>query len=382
MAEGALSLEQVRRIAIAAQGYAPGGRGTQADVEATIRRLSAVQLDSIATVDRSHRLALAARIGTHPADAVSKLLRAGRVVEYWAHEASLLPVEAWPLLRHRMRDRRVHHWWGDVLGREPALARSVLRAIEKNGPMSSREFEGKAPGKGMWVLKPEKRMLDALWTAGRLAVCGRESGFQRVYDLPERVIPAKRLAERVTRPQAIRALALQAIRARGALTEAGVAEHWRFAGRTATVRPALARLVREGEVARVPVAEGGPDVFVAAGTDLDPPAPRAAALLSPFDNLLWDRAFARRALGFDHLIEVYKKEHQRRFGYYVMPLVVGDRIVARADVKSDREAGALRIKAVHREPGVRWTSAQEDGLATAAARLAKALALREVAWPQ
>lgn len=370
-----VSLTQARRIAVRAQGIRPRfRRASVADVEQAVRRLSAVQLDSIATVERSHRIVLSSRAGAHKADALTKLLRGGRVFEHWAHEASVLPVEDWPLFRRRMRERRIHPWWGDVIGREKALARAVLRAIERDGPMASRDFEG-AGGGGMWNLKPEKRMLDALWSAGKLAVAGRD-GFQRVYDLPERVIPAKWRDEPVpTEAEYLRALALKAIRARGALTEAGVAEHWRLEGRGARVRPALARLERDGEILRVRVDDEGADLFVPADADLDPPAPAAAALLSPFDNLLWDRAFARRVLGFDHLIEVYKREPERRYGYYVLPLLVGDRLVARADLKSDREAGVLRVKALHREPGMRWTSAVEDGWQRARDDLAKALGL-------
>lgn len=375
----ALTLQQARRLAIGAQGYATRARrATGEDVATEVARLSAVQLDSIATVDRSHRLALAARIGSHPEGAVSDLLRGGRLIEYWAHEASLLPAEDWPLFRRRMRARRVHHWWGDVIGRDPKLARGILRAIERSGPMSSRDFEGSANGKGMWVLKPEKKMLDALWTAGRLVVAGRASGFQRVYDLPERVLPARILAAPMPSAAAVMdALVLRAVRARGVLTEAGVAEHWRVEGRLATVRPSVARLVRRGEIERIE----GADLLVPAGADLDPPAPRGAALLSPFDNLLWDRPFARRVLAFDHLIEVYKREPERRYGYYVMPLVAGEALVGRADVKSDREAGVLRIKRFHREPSVPWTSAQDDALVKAAGRLARAIGLREVALP-
>ncbi len=365
-------------MAIAAQGYAARFRRASADeVAAAARRLSCVQLDSIATVERSHRIVLSSRAGAHDAATLTRLLERGEVFEHWGHEASILPVEDWPLFRRRMRERRIHHWWGDVIGSDPALARSVLRAIERNGPMGSADFEGRGGG-GMWNLKPEKRMLDALWTAGRLVVSGRD-GFQRRYDLPERVIPARwREAPVPTEAEATRALALKAIRARGALTERGVVEHWRMAGGVKAVQPALRRLEREGEIVRLAVEDGGPDVLAPAEADLDPPAPRAAVLLSPFDNLLWDRPFARRALGFDHLIEVYKKGHQRRYGYYVLPLVVGDRLVGRADVKSDREAGALWVKAVHREPGARWTSATEDGLARAADRLARSIGLAEV----
>ncbi len=132
------------------------------------------------------------------------------------------------------------------------------------------------------------------------------------------------------------------MRARGALTESGIVEHWRLTGGTKRVRPAVDGLVADGLLERLDVDDGGARVLVAAGTDLDPPAPTAAVLLSPFDNLLWDRPFARRVLGFDHLIEIYKREHERRYGYYVLPFLRGDRIVARLDVKSERAEQATR----------------------------------------
>jgi uncharacterized protein YcaQ len=372
--------EQARRIAIRAQGFAPRSRrASLADVSAAVRRLSCVQLDSIATVERSHRIVLSSRVGTHPADALSRLLAKGDVIEYWAHEACIVPAEDWPLFRRRMRERSVHHWWGDVIGGDKPLARSVLRAIEKNGPMASRDFEGAGKG-GMWNLKPEKRMLDALWTAGRLVVSGRD-GFQRRYDLPERVLPARILGAPVpTAAATLEAFALRAIRARGILTERGVIEHFRLEGEREGVRKALARLVKHGDIE--PVEIDGSEAFVAKGTHLDPPAPAVAILISPFDNLLWDRPFAKRVLGFDHIIEVYKKEAQRRYGYYVLPLVVGDRIVGRADLKSDREAGVLRVRRFHGEPDVRWTSAHEDALQKAVARLARDVGLAEVALIQ
>ena len=167
------------------------------------------------------------------------------------------------------------------------------------------------------------------------------------------------------------------MRARGALTDAGIVEHWRLKGGVRAIAGAVDGLVRDGLLERVQVDDGGAPVTVEPGTDLAPPAPTAAVLLSPFDNLLWDRPFARRVLGFDHLIEVYKPEPQRRYGYYVLPLLWRDRIVGRADLKSDRAAGTLLVKAFHRETGVRsssrstrrsterWTgSAETAGLAT------------------
>jgi len=372
-----VSLTALRRIAIHAQGYAPRSRaGSRREVEDTIRRLSCLQLDSITAVERSHRIALGSRVGEYPRQTVSRLLGEGRIFEYWAHEACLIPIEEWPLFRLRMT--RNHPWRGDVTAEHPELAAEIVAAIRERGALTSRDFEGQGGG-GMWNWKPAKQVLESLWNAGELVSAGRVSGFQRLYDLAERVIPRDVLDARV--PDAAtrdRELTLRAVRARGALTEAGIVEHWRFRGGTARVRPHVDSLVADGLIERVRVEDGGADVLVPAGTDLAPPRPTVAALLSPFDNLLWDRGFARRTLGFEHVIEVYKRAHERQYGYYVLPFLWRDRIVGRADLKSERSEGALVVKAFHREPGVRSSAALDDALDRALDRLRRTIGVEQV----
>jgi uncharacterized protein len=372
-----ISIAELRQRAVAAQGYASRIRtGRPSEVEAAVARLGSVQLDSISAVERSHRITLSGRVGPYPRGTVSRLLGRGRLIEYWAHEACLIPVTDWPLWRRRMEGRRMHHWFGPVIDSDPALAESVLAEIRERGPLGSRHFEGAGSG-GMWSWKPAKRMLDALWTAGHLVVSGR-SGFQRLYDLPERVIPDEILgAPAATEDEFLRGLVVRAVRARGALTESGVVEHSRLKGGTARIRPYVDALIDDGVLERLAVTDGGAPVLVATG---EPPdgATTAAVLLSPFDNLLWDRPFAKRVLGFDHLIEVYKPEPQRQYGYYVLPFLLGDRIVARLDIRSDRKAGALRVLALHREDRVRWGARHEAGLERALGRLAATVGLESV----
>src|SRR4051794_34053658 len=297
---GAISLTALRRLVIEAQGYAARGRtGTGREVEDAIRRLSCVQLDSISAVERSHRIVLSSRVGAYPEAAVSRLLARGRVFEYWAHEACLLPVEEWPLFVPQMRQGG-RRWYGDVGETHPHLAEEIVEEIRARGPLGSRHFEGSSEG-GMWNWKPAKAMLDRLWNHGELVIAGRQ-GFQRLYDLPERVIPKEILAAPVPDDEArLRALAAKAVAARGALTESGIVEHWRLRGGTRGIRTVVDTLVGDGVLERVAVADGGAPVVVPAGATLDPAAGTAAVLLSPFDNLLWDRPFARRVLGFDHL---------------------------------------------------------------------------------
>ena len=299
-----VSLTALRRIVIHAQGYMSRSRtGSTGEVESAIRRLSCVQLDSISTVERSHRIALASRIGAYPATSVTRLLAEGRVFEYWAHEACLLPIEDWPLFTAQMRQGG-RRWYGEVGDTHPHLVEEILAEIRARGPLASRHFEGSSEA-GMWNWKPAKAMLDRLWNHGDLVIAGRQ-GFQRLYDLPERVIPRAVLGAPVpAEPERLRVLALRAVSARGALTEAGIVEHWRLKGGVARVSSTVDALVADGLLERVAVEDGGAPVIVLSGADLSPPRPTTTVLLSPFDNLLWDRPFARRVLGFDHLIEVY-----------------------------------------------------------------------------
>jgi len=372
-----ISLPGLSRLVVHAQAYAPRRRrGKTAEVERAIGDLSCVQLDSISTVERSHRIVLAGRVGAYPRGAIDQLLRRGRIFEYWAHEACLLPVEDWPLHRAAMADGG-RSWYASVERTHPHLEEDVLERVRAEGPLGSRHFEGEAVG-DMWRLKPAKAMLMRLWNRGDLVVAGRD-GFQRVFDLPERVLPREALdAPLPSEQERLRALTLKAVRARGALTRAGVVEHWRLRGGLRRIRAAVEGLLADGLLEQVGVEDDGPPVLVSTGVDLDPPSPSAAVLLSPFDNLLWDRAFVRRVLGFDHVMEIYKRPHERRFGYYVLPFLRGDRIAARVDLKSERAAGELIVKAVHLEPGVRRSGAFDDALDRALDRLRDAAGLEHV----
>jgi uncharacterized protein len=373
----AVSLAEIRRRVVEAQGYASRARsGTAAEVLDTVGRLGCVQLDSISTVERSHRVALGARVGAYPEPAVSRLLKEGRVFEYWAHEACLVPVEDYPMHRWRMaRYAESHPWRGNVFEEEPELTAQVLREIGERGALGSRHFEGSGPG-GMWNWKPAKIVLEALHSAGRLAIAGRD-GFQRLYDLPERVLPAELLdGEKLpSDDEYTRWAILRGVEARGALTEGAVAEMWRLRGGGGRVRPHADALVAEGKLRRVEVDDGKAPVLLPVSAEPRGPLP-PALLLSPFDNLLWDRTFLERVFGFRHVIEVYKREHERIYGYYVLPLLRRDRLVGRADLKHDRAEGVLHVKAFHPEPGSRGNL--DDCLDAALVRLARVVGAEHV----
>jgi len=376
MATTTVSLAAIRRLTVSTQEYAPRfRRAGPGDVEGAIRRLGAVQLDSITAVDRAHRLTLGSRIGAYPEQELQELLTSGSVFEYWAHEACLLPIELWPHCRRTMEGDAHWRFHERALREHGDLVEPVLERIRAEGPLGSRDFEGAGDGTEMWNWKPAKMVLEALWDNGVLVVAGRQS-FQRRYDLVERVIPRRVLdAPTPGEDETLRTFALLAVRARGALTEPAIREHWRLKGGRARLHRHVLALVDEGLLREVAVDDGGPPFYVDAEAELDgTPAP--PVLLCPFDNLLWDRPLLERLFGFRHVIEVYKPEPERAYGYYVLPLLAGDRIVGRADLKADRAQGVLDVRRFHTEPGVRGDVRAK--LERAATRLARTLGLAEV----
>src|SRR4029077_12967929 len=376
MATTTVSLAAIRRLTVSTQEYAPRFRRARpGDVEAAIRRLGAVQLDSISAVDRAHRLTLGSRIGTYPEQQLQGLLASGSVFEYWAHEACLLPIELWPHCRRTMEGGAHWHYHERAMREHGDLVEPVLERIRAEGPLGSRDFEGAGDGTEMWNWKPAKAVLEGLWDKGVPFAPARQS-FQRRYDLAERVIPRQILdAPTPDEDETLRALALLAVRARGALTEPAIREHWRLKGGRVRLHHHVLALVDEGLLREVAVDDGGPPFYVDAEAELDG-AQAPPVLLCPFDNLLWDRPLVERLFGFRHVIEVYKPEPDREFGYYVLPLLAGDRIVGRADLKADRAEGVLHVRRFHTEPGARGNVGAK--LERAAARLARVLGLEEV----
>jgi uncharacterized protein YcaQ len=373
-----VTLAGIRRTIVHAQGFTGRvRRADEADVEAAVRRLTAVQLDSISAVDRAPRLTLSARIGHFDPDHLPRLLREGRVFEYWAHEASLLPVELWPHFRAAMDESSQPGIYTRVLRDHGELVEPILARIREEGPLPSRAFEagGTFTGGGRWNLNPAKLVLEALWNRGQLVVADRRSS-QRCYDLPQGVLPAHVLdAPTPTEADTLRTFVLLAVRARGALTEAAIREHWRLKGGKARLHRHVLGLVAEGLLRELHADDRGAPFYVSADDEVggDPSPP---VLVCPFDNLLWDRPLLERVFGFRHVIEVYKREHERAYGYYVMPLLAGDRFLGRADLKADRADGVLRVRRFTPEPRVRGNPSEK--LERAAHRLARAIGLERV----
>jgi uncharacterized protein YcaQ len=349
-----LSAAQARRVAVAATGLA-GPRPERPDLrrlKVMVRRLNLVQIDSVNVLARAHYLPGWSRLGAYdPADLDRLAYRRRDLFEYWAHEASLLPVELEPLLRWRKTAARRHEgMWGGVTAvakARPDLVDAVLARIADEGALAASDFGDRALG-SWWGWSDTKRALEYLFWSGQLAVAERRRSFERVYDLPERVLPAAILD--LPTPQegaARRQLLLLAARALGVATAPDLADYFRQTMPVA--RPLIAELVEDGALREVAVeawdAPGYvlPDLVVPRRVD-------GRALLAPFDPLVWARPRASRIFGFDYRIEIYVPEPQRRYGYYVLPFLLGDRLVARVDLKTDRQRDVLLVRAVHAEP--------------------------------
>jgi len=353
-----LSLSQARALALTAQGLAAPrpARVDARSVRGVVDQLGVVQIDSVNVVVRSHYLPAFSRLGAYEPPLLERLAyRAPRAAfEYWGHEASLLPVALQPLLRWRMERARDHAWgrMRRIARDQPQLVADILALVAANGPISASEIEIGAPkrAKGWWEWSEAKTAIEFLFWSGQVT-SARRRGFERLYDLPARVLPAKVLAQPTpSEPDAHRALVARAARALGIATEADLRDYYRLP--LAGARTAVGELVEAGQLLRVEV-EGWkkPGYLVpgakAARIDRDRPA-----LLSPFDSLVWFRDRTERLFGMKYRIEIYVPAPKRVHGYYVLPFLLGDRLVARVDLKADRAASVLRVQAAHGEPGV------------------------------
>ncbi len=353
-----ISLDEARRLALAAQGFdrpRPAGRPDARHVRGVILRLGLLQLDFVTVVGPAHYQVLFSRLGPYDRALLDDLAyRRREFTEQWAHEASLLPVDAWPLLRHRMEVHRPRPYnFGPVLARHPEYAGRVLAEVRARGPLGAEELDHPEGGprrlEHAWHGSVSRAMLEALFGQGALAVAGRRPDFSRLYDLAERVVPPEHLKRVVDPAEARRELLRRAARAHGVGTAADLADYFRMP--VGEARPRLDELV-EAETLRTVRVEGWREPAY-----LDPAAraPRridAAALLSPFDPLIWFRPRTQRLFGFEYRFEIFTPPATRRWGCYVLPFLLGDRLVARVDLKSDRPARRLRVVAAHLEPGV------------------------------
>ncbi len=351
-----LSAAEARRLALAAQGFANSRLDGEPDGWALRRvfgHVAQLQIDSVNVLERAHYLPLFSRLGPYRRslldDAAYRAPR--RLFEYWGHEASLLPVETQPLLRWRM-ERAADDAWGGMIRiqrERPDLVEAVFERVRDHGPLTAADLADETPRRTgpWWDWSDSKRAVEWLFWSGRITSAGRRN-FQRLYAVPERVLPKRVLATPTPDPaDAQRELVRIAARAMGVAAEPDLRDYFRLP--TAEAKARVAELVESGELLAVEVEGWGrtPGYLW-----LEARVPRhvnARALIGPFDSLIWMRPRVARVFGFNYRIEIYVPKPKRVHGYYVLPFLLGDRLVARVDLKADRKAGRLLVKATHLE---------------------------------
>jgi uncharacterized protein YcaQ len=351
-----ISAGAARRIALAAQGLIkPRSEGPieRRQLMKLLGRLHLHQIDSVNVLARAHYLPAFSRLGPYSRVVLDGLAwsRPRKLFEYWAHEASLLPLDLHPLVRWRMaRAERGEAGWKSLRAfrtERKAEADAALARIVAEGPLAASDFEAKGAG-GWWGWSSAKAALEWLFLTGRITTAMRRNSFERVYDLTERVIPARILdLPTPSEPDAHRALLELAARAHGLGTARDLRDYFRLS--PADAAPRIAELVEEGLLLPVQVEDWRETAYL----HRDAKRPRRAegrALLVPFDPLIWERARTERLFGLRYRIEIYTPAERRVHGYYVLPFLLRDRIVARVDLKADRQSGALLVQAAHAEP--------------------------------
>ncbi|QAY73477.1 winged helix-turn-helix domain-containing protein [Agromyces protaetiae] len=348
-----------RRIALAAQGFGrpqPPTAGLR-HVGGVFDRLSLLQIDSVNVFERSHYLPAFSRIGAYDRTMLDKLTtgKRGRAVEYWAHEAAFIPRELWPLFGFR-RDyyHEAGHAWGGWVAENLELSRFLIDELTANGPMRASEIEHDANESTgpWWGWSGVKRTLEWMLRTGEV-VCIERQRFERVYALPEQALPDSLLGVEIAPADAIRELVGLAASALGIATDADLADYWRL--KREQVKPAIDDLVDAGVLVPVTVPgwqKGSKPIPTWVHRDARRPRKlEAAAVLSPFDPVVWFRPRAERLFDFHYRIEIYTPEPKRVFGYYSLPVLIDDDVVGRVDLKSDRKAKVLRVQSAWIEPG-------------------------------
>ena len=381
-----LSLADARRLALASLGFAaekPSHAGL-AHVRATAARLGAIQIDSVNVLARAHYLPTFSRYGVYPISALDDLAHGRReLFEYWGHAACFLPVDLYPLLRWRM-DGQIERWSALPRKRKDFIE-SVYRQVVERGPLAAGELANAGKTRGpWWGWSDGKLAIELLFSQGRVAVAGRRN-FERLYDLPERVLPKAVLETAPMEPRdAKKALLVRAARAMGVGTAIDIAAYFHVdawwdrrspSGRRPPANTQLLfdELVEERRLERVHVDGWARPGYLVPGIRL-PRSIDVRAIVSPFDPLLWERRWTKAVFDFDYQIEIYVPAPKRIYGYYVLPFLMGDRFVARVDLKADRKASRLLVHAAYVE-AERDASRVADTLAGELRAIARWLAL-------
>ncbi|HEY4331593.1 MAG TPA: crosslink repair DNA glycosylase YcaQ family protein [Ilumatobacteraceae bacterium] len=354
MSNDVISADEARRIAIAAQGLAdrrPVGRIDRRHLRKVMEQIGLIQIDSVNVLVRSQELPLFARLGPHPRSLIADATAAGELFEYWVHEASHVPTEHYHL--HRWKMEQPHRWSGvaSVIARRPELLDEVLARVAAGGPVASGDFNARVGPKGTWWDWDDAKVaLEQLFWSGKLTARRRPNDFARLYELTERWIPAAALDHPVlSERDARKELLLLAARHHGIATLNDLTDYHRQ--RNAPCKPLLAELVEEGKLLPVTVKGWKAPAYLHAQARR-PRRVAARALLSPFDSLVFNRERTERVFAFNYRIEIYTPPPKRIYGYYVLPFLLGDELVGRIDLKSERATGTLLVQGSYAEPGV------------------------------
>jgi uncharacterized protein YcaQ len=353
-----ISQKEARRFVLAAQGLAEPRANAATDrrhLKQVLARNGLLQMDSVNVLVRAHYMPLFSRLGPYPLELLDGHAKGRKrlLFEYWAHEASLLPLETWPLMRWRMeraeRGDRIYKGIA-TFGRERKdYISEVLRQVTDRGPIAASELDGERGKGGWWGWSDAKAAFEWLFWVGKLTSAERRPSFERLYDLPERVLPPAIFnAPAIAEADAHRELLRVSARALGVATATDLRDYFRLPPEA--VKGRVPELVESGELLPVKVEGWSQQAWL----HRDARAPRKArgvALLSPFDPLVWERSRTERLFDFHYRIEIYTPAHKRIYGYYTLPFLLGDAIVGRVDLKADRKQGALLVQSAFAEPG-------------------------------
>jgi hypothetical protein len=393
-----VTVEAARLLLMGAQGLLadPARRATPSTLRKLVEQMGFVQLDSINVVERAQHLTLASRLDAYRPEDLSGLLENERsLFEHWTHDASAIPTKwfaQWKPRFVRERERILRKpWWRERMGDDPdKVINQVRERIAREGALRSLDFEHRQPGapSAWWGWKPQKAALEYLWSTGELMVARREK-FQKVYDLTERVLPECSRAAQPTGREHIEWACHTALERLVVATAKEIAEFWHAVG-VAQAKAWCEEVARAGKIVPV-LVESSDGAKARSGYALYdwerrlnslPAPPARTRLLSPFDPVLRDRARARRLFNFDYRFEAFVPGTKRQYGYYVLPILEGDRLVGRLDPKFNRSDSQLNIRRIYWEPGIRVTSSRRRNLKEAAGNLARLIGAREIVWPK
>jgi uncharacterized protein YcaQ len=352
-----VSLASARRIALAAQGFAsprPSGRVDRRHLRKVLDHIGLIQIDSVNVLARSQELTLFSRLGNHPRSLIPDATADGELFEYWCHEASHLPTSMHRLVRWRMEDARNGTMWPGLqrfAKSKSQFVQEVRDRVFNDGPLVAGDVKTRTGPKGSWWDWDDgKAALEYLFWTGEITAQRRPNDFARMYFAPQHVLPKEVLkAKTPTEFEARSELLLLAAKSLGIATASDLLDYHRQ--KPAVAKPVLAELVKQGNLEQVRV-EGWRDVAYMLPGVSTPRSMNTRALVSPFDSLVWCRPRIERLWDFHYRIEIYTPEQKRVYGYYVLPFVLGDRIVARVDLKADRQAGVLLVHGAYSEPGI------------------------------